>query len=570
MTVYTPPLADIGFVLEHVAGMGAVTALPGLGHASPDVAAQVLAEAGRLAAEVLAPLNTVGDRQGSVLENGIVRTPEGFAAAYRRFAEGGWNGLTVPEAWDGMDLPWTLSAAVTEMWHAANLAFQLCPLLTQAAIEALLHHGTDAQKSLYLPKLVSGEWTGAMCLTEPQAGSDVGAVRTRAEPDGDAFRIHGQKIFITYGDNDMADNVVHLVLARLPGAPAGSKGISLFLVPKHLPDADGRAGRRNDMRVLKLEHKLGINASPTCVMAYGEDEGAIGYLVGEPHAGMLCMFTMMNNARLAVGLEGLGIAERAYQQALAYARERVQGRIDGRPARLIDFADVRRMLLTMRARIAAMRALSYVAATAVDRSQRHASPEQRRAAAGRVALLTPICKAWCTDIACEVTSLAVQVHGGMGFIEETGIAQHYRDARITPIYEGTNGIQALDLAGRKLSMDDGGLPAALFAEMHDELPGLPDADRLRPALEALEQATTHLRRHPDAAQAAASPYLRLFASVLAAFLLARGARGAGADRGSDWPQLSRFYNRHLLPPDLALARVVAAGGEDLEIDALDH
>ena len=567
MTSYAPPLADIRFVLDRVARLDEVTGLPGLEHATPDVAEAILEAAGQLAAEVLAPLNATGDRQGSVLENGVVRTPEGFRDAYRRYAEGGWNGLVFPERWGGQDLPWTLNAAASEMWHGANLAFQLWPLLTQAAIEALLHHGSEAQQALYLPKLVSGEWTGAMCLTEPQAGTDVGALRSRAEPDGDAYRIHGQKIFITYGDHDLAENVVHLVLARLPGAPPGTKGISLFLVPKLLPDTEGRPGRRNDMRVLKLEHKLGIHASPTCVMAYGEDEGAVGWLIGEPHGGMRCMFTMMNNARLAVGLEGLGIAERAHQQALAYARERVQGRIDSHPARLVDFPDVRRMLLTMRAQIAAMRALSYVAAAAVDRSQRHSSAEEREAAAGRVALLTPICKAWCTDVACEVASLAVQVHGGMGFIEETGAAQHYRDARITPIYEGANGIQALDLAGRKLAMEDGRLPWRLFAELRDELPGLPDGEMLRRALGTLEGATEKMQRDPAAAQAAATPYLRLFASVLAAFLLARGAAAAGEGVGTDWPQLSRFYNRHLLPPALGLAEVVSAGAEDLQLDA---
>ncbi|HMR31658.1 MAG TPA: acyl-CoA dehydrogenase family protein [Geminicoccaceae bacterium] len=567
MTSYVPPLADIRFVLDRVARLDEVTGLPGLEHATPDLTEAILEAAGQLAAEVLAPLNATGDRQGSVLENGVVRTPEGFREAYRRFVEGGWNGLVFPERWGGQGLPWTLNAAASEMWHGANLAFQLWPLLTQAAIEALLHHGSEAQQALYLPKLVSGEWTGAMCLTEPQAGTDVGALRSRAEPDGDAYRIHGQKIFITYGDHDLAENVVHLVLARLPGAPPGTKGISLFLVPKLLPDTEGRPGRRNDMRVLKLEHKLGIHASPTCVMAYGEDEGAVGWLIGEPHGGMRCMFTMMNNARLAVGLEGLGIAERAHQQALAYARERVQGRIDGRPARLVDFPDVRRMLLTMRAQIAAMRALSYVAAAAVDRSQRHSSAEEREAAAGRVALLTPICKAWCTDVACEVASLAVQVHGGMGFIEETGAAQHYRDARITPIYEGANGIQALDLAGRKLTMEDGRLPWRLFAELRDELPGLPDGEMLRKALGTLEGATEAMQRDPAAAQAAATPYLRLFASVLAAFLLARGAAAAGGSVGADWPQLSRFYNRHLLPPALGLAEVVSAGAEDLQLDA---
>jgi alkylation response protein AidB-like acyl-CoA dehydrogenase len=567
MTAYVPPTDEMRFVLDRVAGLDAVTAMPGLEHATPDIVGHVLEEAGHLAAEVLAPLNPIGDREGSTLENGVVRTPSGFKAAYRRYAEGGWNGLVFPEQWGGQDLPWALGAAVSEMWHAANMAFQLCPLLTQAAIEALLHHGTEAQRATYLSKLVSGEWTGAMCLTEPQAGSDVGALRTRAERDGDRYRIFGQKIFITYGDHDLAANIVHLVLARLPGAPAGSKGISLFLVPKFLPDAEGDPGARNDMRVLKLEHKLGIAASPTCVMAYGENEGAVGFLIGEENAGMRCMFTMMNNARLAVGLEGLGVAERAWQQALAYAQDRVQGQVDGRPARLVDFADVRRMLLTMRAQLAAMRALSYVAAAAVDRSLRHPSAEEREAAAGRVALLTPICKAWCTDLACEIASLGVQIHGGMGYIEETGAAQHLRDARILPIYEGTNGIQSLDLAGRKLTMQAGQLPWRLFAELRRELPGLPLKAELERALASLEEATRHVQANPAAAQAAATPYLRLFGSVLGAFLLARGARAAaGGAAGKDWPALARFYVHHLLPPALGLAAVAAA--DPAEVDSV--
>ncbi|MFO1068143.1 MAG: acyl-CoA dehydrogenase [Geminicoccaceae bacterium] len=555
------------FVLDRIAGLPEIAGLPGLGHATPDVVDQVLEEAGRFAANVLAPLNAVGDREGSVLENGVVRTPTGFREAYRQFAEGGWNGLVFPERWGGQELPWTLNAAVTEMWNAANMTFQLCPLLTQAAIDALLHHGTAAQQALYLPKLVSGEWTGAMGLTEPQAGSDVGALRTRAEPDGDRYRIFGQKIFITFGDHDLAENIVHLVLARLPGAPAGTKGISLFLVPKFLPDADGRPGQRNDMRALKLEEKLGIHASPTCVMAFGDDGGAIGFLVGEPNAGMRCMFTMMNNARLAVGLEGLGIADRAYQQALAYAKGRVQGRIDGRPVAIAEYPDVRRTLLTMRARIAAMRALSYTAAAAVDRSLHDPDADVRRRAAGRVALLTPLCKAWNTDMACEIASAGVQIHGGMGFIEETGAAQHYRDVRITPIYEGTNGIQALDLAGRKLAMENGELPWLLFAELREELPRLPESAALTVALEALETTTRHLQAASDTVrQAAATPYLRLFAEVLAGFLLARGA--AAPDAPATWPGLCRFHVRHLLPPALGLAAVIAADPDDLAPELL--
>jgi alkylation response protein AidB-like acyl-CoA dehydrogenase len=573
MTVYQPPLGEIRFVLDRIAGLPQVAALPGLEHATPDVVDQVLAEAGRLAAEVLAPLNPVGDREGSVLENGVVRTPAGFREAYRAFADGGWNGLVFPERWGGQDLPWTVSAAVSEMWNAANMTFQLCPLLTQAAIEALIHHGTSEQQALYLEKMISGTWTGAMCLTEPQAGSDVGALRTRAEPDGDRFRIFGQKIFITFGDHDLAENIVHLVLARLPGAPEGTKGISLFLVPKFLPDEQGRPGRRNDMRVLKLEHKLGIHASPTCVMSYGDDEGAIGFLVGEPNQGMRCMFTMMNNARLAVGLEGLGIAERAYQQALAYARDRRQGRVDGRPAAIIDYPDVRRTLLTMRAGIAAMRALSYTAAAAVDRSLRDPDPAARRRAAARVALLTPICKALNTDLACEIASMGLQIHGGMGFIEETGAAQHYRDARITPIYEGTNGIQALDLAGRKLAIEDGRLPWDLLDDLEGELAQVDGelAPGLASALEAAKTATRHLQASPaEDVQAGATPYLRLLGMTLGGFLLARGAGSAGTEPGAAaWPSLARFFILQLLPPAVAQLAAVQRPIDDLDPLALE-
>ncbi len=496
MTVYAAPLDDIRFTLRHIGGLEALTALPGLDHVDAETVDIILEEAARFAGNELAPLNRVGDRHGAVLVDGEVRTAPGFKEAYARFVEGGWNGLVFPEEWGGQNLPWLLNTAVAEMWNAANMTFELCPLLTQAAVEALLHHGTEEQKRIYLRRLVAGEWTGAMCLTEPQAGSDVGALRTRAERDGEVYRIRGEKIFITFGEHDMAENIVHMVLARLPGAPEGTKGISLFLVPKFLPDENGRPGRRNDMRCIKLEEKLGIHASPTCVMVYGEQEGAVGWLVGEENAGMRCMFTMMNNARISVGIEGLGIAERAFQQSLTYARERIQGRRDGRPVPIIAHPDVRRMLLTMRAHTAAMRALCYLTAAEVDRAARHADGEQRRAAAGRVALLTPLTKAWCTDRACEIASLAVQVHGGMGFIEETGVAQYYRDVRITPIYEGTNGIQALDLAGRKLTMENGRLPWNLFAELELDLAalrraGLEDlASGLQPALATLQQVTS--------------------------------------------------------------------------------
>ncbi len=566
-TAYRPPLAEMRFVLDEVAGLRTTTQLPGLEHATPEIVDQVLLAAARLASEVLAPLNPVGDRTGSVLENGVVRTPPGFREAYRQFADGGWNGLVFPAEWGGQDLPWTLGAAVAEMWNAANMTFQICPLLTQAVIDALLHHGTPEQKAVFLEPLVGGRWTGAMGLTEPQAGTDLGAIRTRAVPDRDGYRIFGQKIYISYGDHDMAENIVHLVLARLPDAPAGSRGLSLFIVPKLVPDAQGRPARRNDMRPLKLEHKLGLHASPTCVMAYGEDGGATGLLLGEPHAGLRCMFTMVNKARLAVGHEGLGLAERAYQQALTYAHERVQGRVAGRPVAILAYPDVRRMLLTMRAQIAAMRALAYWTAGFVDRAARAADPDARAAAAGRVALLTPIVKAWCTDRAQEIAALAVQVHGGMGFIEETGVAQHYREARILSIYEGTNGVQALDLVARKLAQDDGRLPWLLLEELRAEVPRLPEAPALERALATLETATRTVQAAPEEVRAAAStPYLRLIGQVLGAFLLGRGA--ASAQAPPYWGLLHRFYLRHLLPPALALGEVVAAGADDLDPAAL--
>jgi 3-(methylthio)propanoyl-CoA dehydrogenase len=572
MTIYAPPLADIRFALRQVGGRDEVAALPGLGHATPDVVDAVLEEAGKLAANVLAPLNQVGDREGAALENGVVRTASGFREAYRQYADGGWTGLVFPEAFGGQDLPWLLGAAVSELWNAANLTFQLCPLLSQSAIDAVLHHGTEEQKALYGTKLVGGAWTGAMCLTEPQAGSDVGALRTRAVRDGDGrYRIFGTKVYITFGEHDLAENIVHFVLARLEGAPAGTRGISLFIVPKHLPNPDGSLGRRNDLRCVSLEHKLGIRASPTCVMSYGDaDEGAVGFLLGEENQGMRCMFTMMNNARLAVGNEGLGLAERAYQQAVAYARERVQGSRAGGPAAIIGHPDVRRALLTMRAQIAAMRALVYWTAGFVDRGARAPDAADRRLAADRVALLTPMVKAWCTDLAQEIASAGVQVHGGMGFIEETGAAQHYRDAKILSIYEGTNGIQAQDLAGRKLTVEGGQLPWRLFRELRAELPALLAAHRprLAEALDALERTTRHLQAAAeDDRAAAATPYLRLFATALGGFLLARGGAAASADPvagGADWPGLAGFYLQALLPPALALEPAVAAGAAPLD------
>ena len=457
------------------------SACRGWSSATPDLVDQILDEAGRFAVNELAPLNAIGDRQPARLENGVVRTPDGFKEAYGKFVECGWHGLQLPTEWGGQGLPWTVATAVWEMWNSANLAFCLCPILTQAGVELLLRHGTEAQRARYLPKLVSGEWTGTMCLTEPQAGSDVGALRTRAVPEGDHYRIHGTKIFITYGDHDLTENTIHMVLARTPDAPAGTRGISLFLIPKFLVEDDGALGARNDLRCVSLEHKLGIHGSPTCVMSFGDQEGAIGWLVGQEQGGMQAMFTMMNNARLSVGLEGLALAERAYQGALAYARERVQGRRRNggaeAPARIIEHPDVRRMLVTMKVQIEAMRALAYSAAAALDRSLREPDPARRAAAEGRLALLIPLVKAWCTDQGFEIASSALQVHGGMGYIEETGIAQHLRDARIAMIYEGTNGIQALDLVGRKLQQAEGQLPWSLFAELRRDLGALADSRR---------------------------------------------------------------------------------------------
>lgn len=572
MTEFVAPLNDIRFALSHIAGLENVTALPGLESASPDLVDAVLEEAGRLASAVLAPLNAVGDRHGAVLENGVVRTAPGFRQAFEQFRDAGWMGVVFPEEHGGQNLPWTLGTALADIWNAANMTLQLCPLLTQGAIEAILHHGTDAQKATYARKLISGIWTGAMCLTEPQAGSDVGALRTRAERDGDVYRIRGQKIFITFGEHDMAENIVHLVLARLPDAPAGTRGISLFIVPKFLPDADGNPGERNDMRCIKLEHKLGINGSPTCIMAYGEDEGAVGWLLGSENQGMRCMFTMMNNARLSVGHEGLGIAERAYQDALSYASERSQGQVAGKPMAIIGYPDVRRMLVGMRAKIAAMRALCYWTAGFVDEAARHGDPARRGVAADRVALLTPVVKAWCTDLAQEVASTGVQVHGGMGFIEETGVAQHYRDAKILAIYEGTNGIQAMDLVGRKLSIGEGRLPWLLISELDADIDRVPGELRLelRLALERMSAATSYVQAADETIRAAAaSPYLRMVGHTVAGFLLARGAAAAAADsRGASWPGLARFWARHVLPETHGHLAAITAGAQDLDVAVL--
>ncbi len=481
VTDYAAPLKDMMFTLRHIADLDGLAGLAGLETADADLVAQVLGEGARLAGEVLAPLNRSGDQEGAVLENGVVRSPKGFDTAYRAFAEGGWNGATAEPEHGGMGLPWLVGVAAMELWNGANMGFAVGPLLTQGAIEALQSHGTLAQRALYLPKLNSGEWSGTMNLTEPQAGSDVGALSSRAEPAGDGtWRITGQKIFITYGDHELAENIVHMVLARTPDAPPGTRGLSLFIVPKYLPDENGAPGRRNDLRATGLERKLGIHASPTCTMSYGDDGGAVAFLLGEENKGMACMFTMMNTARLAIGVQGLGIGERAYQQALAYALLRRQGRALGASepgaSAIIAHADVRRMLMTMKALVEATRAVCYVTGETVDRARRAESEAAREAARGRLEVLTPIAKAWSSDVGCQVTSLNIQVHGGMGFVEETGAAQHYRDARIAPIYEGTNGIQAMDLVMRKLTLDGGRPVADLMAAMAGTAAGVGELD----------------------------------------------------------------------------------------------
>ena len=590
MTGYTPPVQDMLFTLEAVAGLPDV-AEHFDGNAAPDLVAHILDEAGKLASEVLAPLNAPGDRAGAVLENGVVRTPAGFKEAYKTYVEGGWNGLPFETEFGGQGLPWAVTTAVQEMWQSANLSWTLGPLLTTAAVEALTTHGTADQKRIYLPKLVSGEWMGTMNLTEPQAGSDVGALRTRAVPAGDHYKITGQKIFITYGDHDWTENIVHLVLARLPDAPPGSKGISLFLVPKFLVGADGRIGARNDLRVVSLEHKLGINASPTCVMAYGDDGGAVGYLIGRENEGLACMFTMMNNARLQVGLQGVAIAERAYQQARDYARTRLQSREIGAtspdPAPIIRHPDVRRMLLTMRCLTEASRALTYAAAASLDLSKRHPDAGERARHHTRLELLTPVVKAWSTDIGVEVASLGIQVHGGMGFIEETGAAQHYRDARITPIYEGTNGIQANDLVFRKLGRDQGEAANRFLAEIaafESSLPagnGLPAVRRqLAAGRAALADATKTvvglLKSDQRRAAAAAVPYLRLFGAVAGGYMLARAAKAAAerrrrGDGDTDFCDAklvtARFFADHVLSQAAGLLHSVQHGAESvLDLD----
>jgi alkylation response protein AidB-like acyl-CoA dehydrogenase len=584
--VYHTPLPDLRFVLDELLEVQQLAALPRFAEYSTEYAASVLEQAGHFAEAVLAPLNISGDRSGAQFRDGAIRMPEGFRSAYRRFVADGWPLLTVDAEQGGQGAPLVLASAVEEIWCGANLSFVLCPLLSRGALEALSMAASPALQALLRPRLQSGEWTGTMNLTEPQAGSDLAAIRTRAVPEAAHYRITGQKIFITYGEHDLADNIVHLVLARIEGAPPGVKGISMFVVPKRLINADGTLGGPNDVRCVSIEHKLGIHASPTCVMSFGDAGGALGYLVGEPHQGLDYMFIMMNAARLSVGVQGVGLSELALQQARDWAHTRVQGRPFGGEAgsTIVHHPDVRRMLLTLRAQVEAMRALALYAALQLDRARAEADPAVRAAALLRGELLIPIVKGWCTEQAVDLASLSLQVHGGMGYIEETGVAQTLRDVRITSIYEGTTGIQANDLLGRKLSRDRGAAMAALLRDLMRELNDLRATDApMRSIRNATIEAITVLRdateallyqltEAPARAHAVGVPYLLLSGIVLGAALLARGAGLAARRLEQGIPadsfyraklQSARFYAEHLLPRSASLLRCVKSGGSSV-------
>jgi alkylation response protein AidB-like acyl-CoA dehydrogenase len=594
MADYRPPLRDVNYVLDHLVDLDGLCGLPEFAGLDVDTIKGVLEENARFVAEVIAPLNRIGDTVGSVFEpaTNTVRTPDGFIDAYRQYVDAGWGGVPFPEVYDGGGFPWLVGIVMQEFISSANMAFSMAPLLTQGAIDLLMHHGSEEQKEKYLKRMVTGEWTGTMNLTEPQAGSDVGAVRTKAVPQADGtYRITGTKIYISFGEHDMVENIVHLVLARTPDAPVGTKGISCFIVPKYLVNDDGSLGARNDVKVVSIEHKMGIKASPTCVMSFGEDDGAIGYLIGEENRGMSYMFTMMNNARLSVGLEGLSLAERAYQDALQYSQERRQGRGAGGPAPedggmslIIDLPDVRRMLLTMRSIIDALRAIIYVNAHALDMAAHHPDEDVRQRNQELVELLIPVSKGFGTDMGIEATSLAIQVYGGMGYIEESGVPQHYRDARITSIYEGTNGIQAMDLVGRKLPMRGGGVMDDYLTQIGSLVARLDAAgsefdgmrDRIDESLACVRNTVMWLTEHGIAdvrnALAGATPFLRMFGLLVGARYLADSALSAKADIDAgvgDTEYLNaritvaRFYCDNLLPGVLGLESAVTAGFEDL-------
>ncbi|MCF3640636.1 acyl-CoA dehydrogenase [Rhizobium sp. TRM95111] len=585
--MYKAPVEEIAFTLKHVAGLSPALDAVLFGDLSEDLVDAILSEAGRFASEEIAPLGEIGDRQGARLEEGRVTTPDGWAALYRAWADGGWNSLTAPEAFGGQGLPHMLHVAALEMWNSGSMAFAIGPTLTMGAVEALVAHGSEYLRSTYLPKMVSGEWMGSMNLTEPHAGSDLGVLKTRAERRGDGtYRLFGQKIFITYGEHDFTDNIVHLVLARLPDAPAGTRGISLFLVPKFLVNEDGSLGPRNDVHCHSLEHKLGIHASPTCTMIYGdgrfgEAPGAIGWLVGEENRGLACMFTMMNNARLAVGMQGVAIAEAATQKAIAYAKERTQGKAPGWQglgmSPIIEHPDVARMLLTMKVLTQGARAITYACAHAVDMAHA-AKGDEARHWTERASLLTPVAKSFATDAGVDVASLGVQVHGGMGFIEETGAARLLRDARIAPIYEGTNGIQAIDLVTRKLPLSEGGHIRGFLAELREiamkartaNAPALGETGaRLEASLADLETATEWLlaalaEGRQAEALAGATAYQRLFGLALTGGYLATGALADGGDgRGPERAALCRFAAENVIGETSALRDRITGGAASL-------
>ena len=537
MTPYSAPLEDMRFVLNHVVGLNEITKLPGFEGIDKNLTDQILEEAGKFSSNILAPLNHIGDTKGAQIENGVVRPVEGFGNAYKQWAHAGWNSSPFDAVHGGQGLPWTLTTALWEMWDSANMAFSLCPLLTQAAIDALERHASNEQKETYLEKLVSGEWTGTMNLTEPQSGTDLGTIRTSSIKEGNHYRIKGQKIYITWGDHDMTENIIHLVLARSPDGPPGSRGLSLFIVPKFLINADGSLGQRNDVRPVSIEHKIGIHASPTCVMSYGENDGAIGYLIGEENRGIEYMFVMMNNARLAVGLQGLAIAERAYQQAVSFAKERVQGKplqgsVDN--STIIEHPDVRRMLLGMKSQIEAMRGLCYEVAADLDRANKIEDKDEREKAQSMLELMIPVVKAWCTDTGLAITSTNIQVHGGMGFMEETGAGQHYRDARITTIYEGTNGVQAMDLLGRKVVRNGGETVHTFIKNVQETIDQLDTNEpsqlsisiHLKNSLDALNSAVAWMietfPKQPGQAAAGATSFLEMMGLISGGWMLARG------------------------------------------------
>ncbi|MGR8921657.1 MAG: acyl-CoA dehydrogenase [Gammaproteobacteria bacterium] len=582
MLDYVAPVRDLQFVINELIGMDRLTGLEGGDEVSEELSNAVLEEAAKLAAEVLAPLNRVGDTEGCRLEGDVVHTPPGWREAYAAFCESGWGSLAMNPEFGGQGLPKLIASAVNEMWDSANMAFGLCPMLTNGAIEAIEQHGSPEQQQRYLPKLVSGEWAGTMNLTEPQAGSDLSKVRTKAVPEGDHFRITGQKIYITYGEHDLTENIIHLVLARLPDAPEGTRGISLFVVPKFLVNEDGSLGERNDLRCVSIEHKLGIHASPTAVMSYGDNGGAIGYLVGEANRGLMHMFTMMNAARHAVGREGVALSESAYQLALKYANERVQGQAPGagEGATIIHHPDVKRMLMRMKAQVEAMRALTMVCAYVYDEAERHPDPEQRAHAVRRGDLLTPIVKGWCTESAQTLTALGVQVHGGMGFVEETGAAQYQRDARITTIYEGTTGIQAGDLVGRKTLRDGGAAMGELLEDIGATVAAMADASGSAAVVrDALAASLADLRsvvdwilaaaEDPRLPAAAAVSYLELAGITCGGWMMAESARVAAAAQaaGSDEPfyaaklAAARFFATQVMPQTAALARTIVTGSD---------